>query len=335
MDFLFESTKDDLGRMSSRLKWICRVLETNFPNLPPLDDYEQDGSTSSEIANRIEIIAKYLEYALPIQKIPKATGKLREIQNHLLELMLVFEKFCKSIGVKFWLDYGTLIGALRHKGFIPWDDDIDVCMMSEDWEKIQRNQDKLASFGLKLHMPPFLCIPKIKWADEQVAKGKDPKAFVDIFAFYKMNPSIDFEAGKKMAYDAIDHHLNLSTKVSDSELKRMVAYCNEFNRKLAPSGGARATHLFRGLEFSLADRWDCLPIEYVFPLAYTSFEGHKFAIPHQAEVRLETFKYGKRWNNYPINAKFRPHHLSGLDDKHGNVKIQSFTEWIANKEGKE
>ena len=64
--------------------------------------------------------------------LPKAEGKLRVVQkanNYLLERI---NEIAKIIGVKIYLAGGTLLGAVRHKGFIPWDDDIDVIVMRKD-----------------------------------------------------------------------------------------------------------------------------------------------------------------------------------------------------------
>ena len=52
-----------------------------------------------------------------------------------LEVMDYFDKICKKYGIKYYLFWGTLLGAIRHKGFIPWDDDIDVAMLPSDYIK--------------------------------------------------------------------------------------------------------------------------------------------------------------------------------------------------------
>ena len=62
---------------------------------------------------------------------------IREIQQMELGIMEYIHEACQKIGVKYFLAYGSLIGAVRHKGFIPWDDDMDICMLREDYEKLQ------------------------------------------------------------------------------------------------------------------------------------------------------------------------------------------------------
>ena len=62
---------------------------------------------------------------------------VREIQQMELGIMEYIHEVCNKIGVKYFLAYGSLIGAVRHQGFIPWDDDMDICMLRDDYEKLQ------------------------------------------------------------------------------------------------------------------------------------------------------------------------------------------------------
>ena len=61
---------------------------------------------------------------------------LEEIKQKEIELLLIFDSFCKQNNLTYYLAGGTLLGAIRHKGFIPWDDDIDVCMPRPDYERL-------------------------------------------------------------------------------------------------------------------------------------------------------------------------------------------------------
>ena len=74
-----------------------------------------------------------LNSAADITQCRPATGKLRQIQLGDLELLRLFDALCKKHGLTYFLDWGTLLGTVRHKGFIPWDDDLDVCMPREDY----------------------------------------------------------------------------------------------------------------------------------------------------------------------------------------------------------
>lgn len=61
---------------------------------------------------------------------------LDEIHGVLFNMMCVFHEFCESHDIKYYLSDGTLLGAVREGGFIPWDDDADICMLREDYEKL-------------------------------------------------------------------------------------------------------------------------------------------------------------------------------------------------------
>ena len=69
---------------------------------------------------------------------------VREIQDKMLEILVYFRDFCESNDLKFTLCGGTCLVAVRHKGFIPWDDDVDVFMLREDYEKLQELWEKKA-----------------------------------------------------------------------------------------------------------------------------------------------------------------------------------------------
>lgn len=58
--------------------------------------------------------------------------ELRVVQEKLLELLKFYDSFCKKHNLKYWLAGGSMIGAIREGGIIPWDDDIDVFMPMDD-----------------------------------------------------------------------------------------------------------------------------------------------------------------------------------------------------------
>ncbi len=60
---------------------------------------------------------------------------LREAQLIMLDMLIEFDVICKKHQLRYWLDSGTLLGAVRHQGFIPWDDDIDISMPIEDYHR--------------------------------------------------------------------------------------------------------------------------------------------------------------------------------------------------------
>lgn len=64
--------------------------------------------------------------------------KMRELHKCTQEILDVLVNICNTNGIKYYLMYGTLLGAVRHNGPIPWDDDLDVCMPREDFEKFKR-----------------------------------------------------------------------------------------------------------------------------------------------------------------------------------------------------
>ena len=80
---------------------------------------------------------------------------LSEIQNMSLQVLKKVADICEEKGLKYYLIYGTLIGAIRHKGFIPWDDDIDIMMPREDYQELLKYfyENSNENFDLELFEP--------------------------------------------------------------------------------------------------------------------------------------------------------------------------------------
>lgn len=88
-----------------------------------------------KIREEIDSLYYIINQGIDITDFPKATGALREYQLADTELLRLFHEACHKYQLTYWLDWGTLLGAVRHNGFIPWDDDLDVCMPREDYNK--------------------------------------------------------------------------------------------------------------------------------------------------------------------------------------------------------
>ena len=67
----------------------------------------------------------------------------KEMQACQLRILVDFQKVCAKNNICFYLAFGTCLGAVRHKGFIPWDDDIDLFMRVDEVEKLKEVQDQL------------------------------------------------------------------------------------------------------------------------------------------------------------------------------------------------
>lgn len=67
----------------------------------------------------------------------RVSSDVKKIWAVELDLLAKFDEVCRRNGLQYFIDGGTLLGAVRHKGFIPWDDDVDVCMFRKDFEKLE------------------------------------------------------------------------------------------------------------------------------------------------------------------------------------------------------
>lgn len=78
---------------------------------------------------------------------------LHDLQALLTQLLRHFDADCKRAGVPYYLDGGTLLGAVRQAGWIPWDDDVDVILWRQDFERLRRHLNEHPTPGITLHDP--------------------------------------------------------------------------------------------------------------------------------------------------------------------------------------
>ena len=111
-----------------------------------------------------------------------------------LDLLLRFDEVCKRHGLKYFLAEGSLLGAIRHKGFIPWDDDTDVVMFREDYEQLLTLADEFPE-------PYFLQIP-----------GKDVGYY---FSFAKLRNSNTTAVGIPFRFEKFNQGIGIDIFVLD------------------------------------------------------------------------------------------------------------------------
>ncbi|RDB60541.1 hypothetical protein C1878_13900 [Gordonibacter sp. 28C] len=113
---------------------------------------------------------------------------LEEIQKTCLELLKELDSFCSVHGLQYFLIGGSALGAVRHGGFIPWDDDVDVGMPREDYESFCRSYADGDIFKLSLlgktegYFNPFakLCDARTKY-EEPTSRSVSQGVFIDVF----------------------------------------------------------------------------------------------------------------------------------------------------------
>ncbi|MBQ8751318.1 MAG: LicD family protein [Alphaproteobacteria bacterium] len=218
-----------------------------------------------------------------------ARGILRDIQLSSLKILKEIDKVCKEHKLTYWIDYGTLIGAVRHKGFIPWDDDIDICMIRDDYERFveifnKNNTDtNLKAIFFKDHIGEIL----IKVVHTDIPN----LVFVDIFPVDYCYKQMDDEEKiifserlKKLSSTHIKLFKNYTSQ--DDYRESFIKLRNENIKEIIPNDNAKPS-LFYGLEFYHKEpTFNCFDWDTIFPLKSINFEGIDFPCVNDEDIYL-------------------------------------------------
>ncbi len=283
---------------------ISRRTDETIGMLKRLDDISYRTNEGLGALNRINDLSHELQHVknillntTDITAVPPAHGIMRQVQMLNLDVLSAVDKVCRKHNLSYWLDFGTLLGAVRHRGFVPWDDDIDIGMPAADYEKFckiadQELKDTCAFFkrvpsqiGKTLHRD-FVPQTPSEWADFIFWRLRGKLAFAtDIFPYYFSD----------MDTDVISDTLRQGCSVKDKLFENFNNY-DEFTNvenqvlplqnKIASETGR---YLFLGLETRVYQ-----PHIYkssdVFPLKELEFEGKKFFVPNNYnKILIDTY----------------------------------------------
>lgn len=222
---------------------------------------------------------------------------LRGHQLRLLRLLIEFDRLCEDNGIRWWLDSGTLLGAVRHQGFIPWDDDLDVCILSEDYPKIRRILGEKAEAPFAFYAPfrtkgytrlwPRFVDESSKILRRDPASGKpmEDVLWMDTLIVRPLG-----KTAKKLVEPLYGRCMRrISGMIDDGPAKKVLAYLLWPFAMIAAGIAALTGRLFHrnqlmhnfGLPFMSVRK----PQE-IFPLQKIEFEGRLFPAPADPDKYL-------------------------------------------------
>ncbi len=238
---------------------------------------------------------------------------LRDAQLRMLSILKDIHDICVKYDIKYFLVHGTLLGAVRHRGFIPWDDDCDIAMMRDDYEKFA----DIAARELPAHL--FLQNRKTdRYYDKRVVKVRDGNSliveteendeerynqglYVDIFVY-------DYYEHGELIYKFMEWGgkiKSLRKRYPKGSFKRTVAgflvnIPYGFHRMLRElliltsrvwRKNKKLKYVGKEIDLLNTYKYSGYLQEEVFPLSKLNFEGFEFYVPKNPDYFLKT-KYG-------------------------------------------
>lgn len=242
---------------------------------------------------------------------------LRALQLKMLSMLISVDKICRENKIKYWLSSGTCLGAYRHGGFIPWDDDVDIEMLEKDYKKfcsvMQNNSDYGIVFQTTENDPGYnLSFGKIRDVHSTVKEVHDldmfykyKGIFIDVFSLIPTNSLVFSKLGHYMKRI----ELKLKYKMMRTGGYRSVYYVLKgLNNLILPllkiglsfRSFGNLRHEFGNCFLSLRN------INDIFPLKYMQFEGYDFPVPRDTDSYLRKI-YGNGYDSLPKLSKIEVH----------------------------
>lgn len=262
-------------------------------------------------------------------------GKLEKVQRILLGYLLEIDRICRKHDIKYFLAGGTLLGAIRHHGFIPWDDDADVMMLREDYEKFQKVVRRELPENIFLQLPetekgnynPFtkLRINNTMFATEFTGHFMDMHngIFFDVLSHDKtgrnkltqklhlmvtmLTRSIVFNKWGNTDIKSGGNHPIICKIVDKAKyLIPMKLALWAQNTALEFYKNKDSQYLYDGMGRNL--KRGAFPAKWLEEAVYVDFEGYQFPVPKEYDKYL-TWLYGDYMQMIPVSHRRTSHSI--------------------------
>lgn len=248
--------------------------------------------------------------------LPKAEGRLREIQILLLNLLKQFDEICRENDVDYWLEAGSLLGAVRHKGFVPWDDDLDVGITRKNFNKLYDIIKDNTSMEMKFQydLKKNYCFPKLfiknskisLWLDFIIYDEIECKYWEDVKKRWNKRMILKEECKKILERSLIFNHVDNDLFTDIKNITILKDTFIDYASKLVGTD-KDTNYLMVSIEFpdDMCTYVRCFPKKWVYPLKNIKFDEIDLYVPQEAEKYLVAL-YGDFYS-LPLDAGTQRH----------------------------